>query len=393
MLPMLNQQEGSIEGLLDKYNKLGSAMSDEAIDNSVKFTDTLADLKLGIKGAFQSLATPALPHFNKGIQWLVDKIPIVRQVAKDAFDSMKQAIEDNREKIDAIKGVFFDVKNGIVGAFGSDGEGGGALHWFIDTGIPGVVGGVASVLSGISNTYNFFKDNWSLIAPVIYGIVGALVAFKTIQMGVAAWTTIMTLKQWAWNAAMTANPIGLVVMSIGLLIAAGIFLMKNWDDVKLAGKKTWNGIVSVVEWGVNSYIDYINFLIDNALKGINFLIKQINKVPGLDIGSVSFDGFGNLDFGAAKFDTEGQEFQWGKKKEEDSFEGTLANYEKQREVKIQAQQTSNDNLIDSLDGNTQMMKDTRGGGNTFNITVNASDLTAEEIADKLVPKIERKLFA
>lgn len=290
MMPMLNQQEGSIGGLLDKYNKLGSAMSDKAIDNSVLFTDTLADLKLGIAGMFRSLSSPALPLFTKGIQWLVDKIPTARKIAVDTFNAIEQAIEDNSEKFDAIKSVFFDVKNGIVDAFGSNGEGGGALNWFINEGIPSVVGGIANVLSGASATYHFFRDNWSLISPIIYGIVGALVAYKAIQMGIATWTSILTLKTWAWNAALAASPVTWVVLGIFAIIAAGIFLIKNMDDVKLAGKKMWNGIIIASEWGVNKYLDYVNFLIDGALKGINFLLDQINKIPGIDLGNVEFGG-------------------------------------------------------------------------------------------------------
>ncbi|CAM3442249.1 hypothetical protein [Marinicrinis lubricantis] len=50
-------------------------------------------------------------------------------------------------------------------------------------------------------------------------------------------------------------------------------------------------------------------------------------------------------------------------------------------------------MTQALGDNTQALNQTKGGGNTFNITVNGSDLTAEQIADKLVPRIERKLFA
>jgi hypothetical protein len=392
LLPAIEAGGESIEKLRNEAHELGAVISEDGVKAGVLWADSMDKLKKAAGGMMDTFAASTIPHFNKGIQWLIDKIPIVKQVATDSFNAMKQAIEDNREKIGAIKGVFIDVKNGIAGAFGSNGEGGGAINWFVGTGIPAIVGGVASVLNGIATTYKFFRDNWSLISPVIYGIVGALTAYHVITKAILIRKYALTAAQWAWNAAMNANPIGMVVMGIGALIAAGVFLIKNWDDVKLAGQKTWNGIVSGVEWGVNAYIDYINFLIDNALKGVNFLIDQINKVPGIDIGSVSFDKFGNLDFGAAKFDTEGKEFQWGNKKQkEESFEDVLSNYGKSREFKIQEQKASQDTLVASLDENTKTMKETRGGGNNFNITVNATDLTAEEIADKLVPRIERKL--
>jgi hypothetical protein len=394
MLPMLNQQEGSIEELLKTYDKLGSAMSDNAIDNSVKFGDTLDDLKLGIAGMFRSLSSPALPHFTKGMQWLIDKIPIIKKFGVDAFTSMKSAIEDNQEKIDAIKSVFFDVKNGIVDAFGSNGEGGGALDWFINTGIPSVVGGIATVLDGATKTYSFFRDNWSLISPIIYGIVSALVAYKTIQMGIATWTSIVTLKQWAWNAAMTANPIGLVVLAIGGLIAAGVFLIKNFENIELAGDKAWNGIVGGVEWGVNMVIAGVNLLVKGAIDELNSLIKIINKIPGVDIGEVSYSGFKDVDFGVAKIDTEGREFNWrNNSKEDTAFKDMLSDYDEQQHMLGMQQQTSNNSLIQALDENTDTMKGTAGRVNDIHVTLYAADMTPEEIAQKVVPAIKKLLFA
>lgn len=392
MLPMLNQSKGSIEELTEKYNKLGASMSDQAIQNSVKFKDTLASLKFGIKGMFQSFSSPALGMFTNGIQWLIDKIPIFKKFVLDAFDSIKKAIEDNSEKFNSIKSTLTNIKNGILGTFGSDGEGGGALNWFISTAIPSVISGVASILNVVTNTYNFISDNWSLIAPLFYGIVAALTAYHVITKAIIIAKYAWTAAQWALNAALNANPIGLIVLGIGALIAAGVFLMKNWDDVKLAGQMVWNGILSAVEWGVNAYINFFNKLIEGVLTGVNYLIKQLNEIPGIDIGEVSY-AIKNVDFGTAKFDTEGKDFNLGKKKEEESFEDILTQYDKQQELKLKTQETSNNDLIDSLNGNTEMLEATKGGGNTFNITVNASDLTAEEIADKLVPRIERKLFA
>lgn len=43
---------------------------------------------------------------------------------------------------------------------------------------------------------------------------------------------IATAAQWAWNAAMTANPVGLLIAGVAALIAAGYLLYKNWDKVK-----------------------------------------------------------------------------------------------------------------------------------------------------------------
>lgn len=377
MLPMLNQSKGSIEELIEKYEKLGSAMSDEAIDNSVRFKDTLADLKLGIAGMFRSLSSPALPKFTMGVQWMIDKIPRVKQIGTDAFNSIRKAIEDNQDKFDSIRNTISGIQQGIVGAFSKNGEGGSALNWFIETGIPKLVTGVSSVLEGVTDTYNFIKNNWNWIAPIVYGIVGGLTAYHLITKSIIIAKYGWTAAQWALNTAMNANPIGLIVLGIGSLIAAGVFLVKNWDDVKLASKLMWNGIVTGVEWGVNAYIKYLNFLIDNSLKGINFLIRQINRIKSEDkqIGELSF-GIKQVDFGVAKLNTEGQEFKFRQKNE------TIITQENQK------QNNKIDKLVSSLDANTAATT-----SNTSAVEKNTlKNRSGMEIADTLVGRIDRYLY-
>ena len=62
------------------------------------------------------------------------------------------------------------------------------------------------------------------------------VAAQKIWMGVtkaAAFVgKLITGVQWALNAAMAANPIGLVIAAIVALIAVGVLLYKNWDLIK-----------------------------------------------------------------------------------------------------------------------------------------------------------------
>ena len=47
------------------------------------------------------------------------------------------------------------------------------------------------------------------------------------------------------NAVMAANPIGVVALAIGALIAIGVALWKNWDTVKEKALGLWNSIKDV----------------------------------------------------------------------------------------------------------------------------------------------------
>ncbi len=70
------------------------------------------------------------------------------------------------------------------------------------------------------------KANASMIAN---GVIATGVAIK--QKALAVGTAAMTAAQWLWNAAMTANPIGLVIAGVAALATGAYTLYKNWDSV------------------------------------------------------------------------------------------------------------------------------------------------------------------
>lgn len=115
------------------------------------------------------------------------------------------------------------------------------------------------ILKGIYATiaaiYNFFKNNWSLIAPIVLGIAAAFVVLKAPLMAVAVWTYICTAATKAWaaaqavfNAVMAANPITWVLLAIIALVAVfylAIAAINKFADTSIsatgiiAGAFTW----------------------------------------------------------------------------------------------------------------------------------------------------------
>jgi TP901 family phage tail tape measure protein len=77
--------------------------------------------------------------------------------------------------------------------------------------------------------------------------VGQLVLRATWTGIVTAATWLWTGAQWAWNAAMTANPIGLLIVGIGGLVAAGYYLIKNWDTVSDWWTQLWDNPTAALQ--------------------------------------------------------------------------------------------------------------------------------------------------
>jgi hypothetical protein len=65
------------------------------------------------------------------------------------------------------------------------------------------------------------------------------------QSILSAKTKIATAVQWAWNAAMTANPLGLIVVAIGAVVAGVVWMYKKFDWFRGGVSAIWSGIKSV----------------------------------------------------------------------------------------------------------------------------------------------------
>ncbi len=86
------------------------------------------------------------------------------------------------------------------------------------------------------------------IAGMTLIVQGAALAYASFQLaaefvkGLHIATKIATAAQWAWNAAMTANPIGLIVLAIAAVIGAIYLLYTHFDGVREYADKAWEGI-------------------------------------------------------------------------------------------------------------------------------------------------------
>ncbi|MEK3993715.1 tape measure protein [Psychrobacillus sp. FSL K6-2365] len=191
----------------------------------------------------------------------------------------------------------------------------------------------------------FMYDHWSILGPIILGVSGAFLTFVTYLTLVKAATIAVAIAQWYWNQAMMANPIGLIIAGIVLLI--GLFYAAVGAVNHFAGTSVsatgiiagaiamlgayiynqiafiWNLFSALVEFIVNlfignfeynvkrAFVNVANVALDMAMAmtegfdsaatnlanmfvdGANTAIKAINKVldaldqiPGIDIGSI-----------------------------------------------------------------------------------------------------------
>ena len=169
----------------------------------------------------------------------------------------------------------------------------------IASGVTAIVGGLMWLLQGAADVYNFVSANWATIEPIITGIVAAVVV----------WTVV----EKALNIAMMANPFVLIAMAIIAAIAVLIsLLMRLWKtnaEFREAVIRIWNGVLGFfdqvpifftrVGFGIANAFDdakvkvltIVDTMVNGVISAINWLIEQLNKIPGVSIGAISEVGF------------------------------------------------------------------------------------------------------
>ena len=191
----------------------------------------------------QNVVVSAIDAASVPLVWIKDNVlpPLgiafqaVWNYGVSAFTNIKNAVQANSGAFSGILTILGGLKDALFSAFEFCKP---ALNWVKDVGLPLIVNALAGVVSGATAVFNFFVNNWGLIAPIIAGIAGAILVYKgavlAINLVQNAWAIcqgICTAAQWALNVALTANPIGIIIVAIGALIAIGVAMWMNWDSI------------------------------------------------------------------------------------------------------------------------------------------------------------------
>jgi len=199
---------GSIKTTTDSLKKI----------NDVKY-NTLGEAIEGIKRSFETgvllpLGEQITPKLNEWAAWTKLHMPEI----KNDFSFAMQVVMDNAPLIVGAVGTII----GIFTAYGAV---------MLATKIAVMA---TTVVENIHKASIVAKGIVTTIATAAqYGYIVAM------ESG-SVWLGIVAAAQWVWNAAMTANPIGLTIAALALLGIAIYKIVKHWDDVTAAIKKAWD---------------------------------------------------------------------------------------------------------------------------------------------------------
>ena len=147
------------------------------------------------------------------------------------------------------------------------------------------------------------RMGWLLYTGVMKAGIVVTKGARAAQIAFAAAAKVMAAAQWLLNAALSANPIALVVLAIGALIAIGVLLYKNWDTVREKVLALWASFSEkfpAIAELVRNYIGQVIEIWEKVKKTFSSIIDFVKNVFAGDWKAAwesIKDAFGNA-FGA-----------------------------------------------------------------------------------------------
>lgn len=150
---------------------------------------------------------------------------------------------------------------------------------------------ISSAINGVFNTLRLIKNAFAFMyewRDIIYGVVAAYTLLHAKQIASvamialqAAKTYILTAAQWALNVAMSANPIGLIIVAIGALIGFIVALCRRYEG----WATVWEAVKTTLQLSFQQYIENWKFGFKELWMDLQIFWERI-KSFGENVGNV-----------------------------------------------------------------------------------------------------------
>ena len=264
-------------GVLDFVGKIVDGQSFSEAFSSTLSEDFGAELPGSVQ-TFLGVIQNLWDDFQSFIGW-------IGSTAEATLGGLKDTIAEHEPQLQAIMDLLSDVQQKFSEAFGGASDDASSL---VSGGLPALVGALLDVLGAAANVLDKFVE-WKGFIPTVTTLATAIAGFKLAKTAIeiAKVTKAMTLLrvakikdkaetiylnalyaedaiakgastaatiaqnvatkaaaagQWLLNAAMSANPIGIVVIAIAALVAGFIALYNKSETFRNAVNALWDAV-------------------------------------------------------------------------------------------------------------------------------------------------------
>ncbi|MDQ0854778.1 phage-related minor tail protein [Arthrobacter sp. V4I6] len=241
----------------------------------------------------EDLSVTEIPKFLGAIDPMGDKFDSLKGKADELGTTLNDNAATNLEtfKRGLEMGIADALNNQVIPAIND------AVKWINTSFIPALEG-----------AGKWIQDNAAWLIPLTAAVVGYVLAVGTMSVlaTVRGWVAAAAAAQWGLNAAMSANPIGIVVAILAGLVAGLVWFFTQTELGQQIWANVWGAITAAISWtwehGIkpvfNALSDFITKTIPKAFEdGISFIksiwegLQEIVKKPiSFVINTVLNDG-------------------------------------------------------------------------------------------------------
>lgn len=232
--------------------KVAGAAKEAGASWSGTFANMKAAVTRGVEGIVlkidEMLKSKGLPEmremvsdfgskFESVLKSAGEKVPVLANALMAMYDGVKPGLDWLKDT------AFPAIKTELQSAFETSRP---VLEWIKDNAFPAIVDAAVLVVDGFTSVYNFVKDNFALISPIVAGVTAGILAYKVgvvaVTKATAAWkvvTAAVDLATKALTLSLAMTPMGWVALAIGAVVTAGVALYQNWDTVRAKTTELW----------------------------------------------------------------------------------------------------------------------------------------------------------
>lgn len=278
LMPLLNGSSKSVDELKAKAKELGIVLSDDSIDASVKFTDTLDSLKRSLGAVVTKVGVAVMPIMQKAADWVIANMPTIQMVMGTVFKYIGQFVS---AAVDVFQTYFLPVLQFI-------------FNWIRDNWpqISNFIGTVFNLIKDIIHQateaikviWDLFGEHIMAAVELVWGIVkevitnllniirGIILAVTSLIKGdwSGVWEGIKMIFAAVWDNIKTivSTAIGLVKQIILIALQAiGALFSSIWNGILNLISNIWDGIINKIKSVLNSIKSVITGIF-SEIKGV-----------------------------------------------------------------------------------------------------------------------------
>jgi phage-related protein len=255
MLGWTKQAPEDIAAVNKSLEKLGLVWDDKKLQTYKDMAKAQGEMKLAYLGLQMAIAESLIPTLTALVTWLGKILTFLapfggqlKYVAAGlaAFLAAGKIAKTGSSIVSAIGGIG-KAAGGAVGALGRL-SGGFKNAQVAQSAFSGKLGTMGGALRKVTDgLVSGAKAALSWVANVVKA-TAATVAHKVAAIASAAASKIAAAAQWLWNAALTANPIGIIVVAIAAAVAAFVLMYKKVGWFRKGVDAALRVVVKVAKW-------------------------------------------------------------------------------------------------------------------------------------------------